>query len=656
MKQGTTNIKIVYKPLNTSVSTTFLSGNPKQTFDSDSDTFQPDRRIDPLTIKVNCLVSDTYGFVDGSVNASLTDISWKILDSNGVSTDILSTNKNYKIGTGAEKGQLRVFQNVDELTPITIVFTASYLEPKSKRIAKFQESINLSTITNSATPLQLDTDMPMGGALYVTKDTDRLLARGRLFRGKDEVPASYYWYDANGNELTDTNGITGSKTKMISIPSTQISKSGSVVKLEVGDESDYYNSLLDDAVMNDAQVVEWIDLDKNNGRNLIIDSKITGIPVDFSTREISELIVGETYTLSFIAKKVATSTDVGWISVQTPGNWDYDKINVRISIYSDEWKLYQETFVAKTNINQSLWIYSSNYYRFEIKDGIKLEKGNTATNWSPALEDINNLIIQKKKDYVTLDKQVIEWQNLIALNGVNLFPNSRNERVYSNTAPRNVGTFELNTEYTISFDAKIVSGNPLFHVEFHGGINAKNFELTSNYVRYSHTINSNSEYAYLFFWLTASGEVSLKNIKLEKGNTATDWSPNLIDLNNLIASTSANPDIPVKLPDNYRPSVKPSKVYKGDFLMIKRYPSYTEEVLITQGGIDASASSVEVEMVIKTNQGVLQNPEKYFSVKWYKQSNGTFKYSGFKVNIAMEDIIALQSTGAELDYELTEIK
>ena len=220
MKQGTTNIKIVYKPLNTSVSTTFLSGNPKQTFDSDSDTFQPDRRIDTLTIKVNCLVSDTYGFVDGSVNASLTDISWKILDSNGVSTDIISTNANYKIGTGAEKGQLRVFQNVDELAPITIVFTASYLEPKSKRIAKFQESINLSTITNSATPLQLDTDMPMGGALYVTKDTDRLLARGRLFRGKDEVPASYYWYDANGNELTDTNGITGSKTKIISIPST----------------------------------------------------------------------------------------------------------------------------------------------------------------------------------------------------------------------------------------------------------------------------------------------------------------------------------------------------------------------------------------------------------------------------------------------------
>lgn len=61
-------------------------------------------------------------------------------------------------------------------------------------------------------------------------------------------------------------------------------------------------------------------------------------------------------------------------------------------------------------------------------------------------------------------------------------------------------------------------------------------------------------------------------------------------------------------------------------------------------------------MIINTNEGVLQNPENYFSVKWYKQSNGTYKYSGFKVNIAMEDIIALQSTGAELDYELTEIK
>lgn len=521
MKQGTTNIKIIYKPLNTSVSTTFLSGNPKQTFDSDSDTFQPDRRIDPLTIKVNCLVSDVYGFVDGSVNASLTDISWKILDSNGVSTDILSTNTNYKIGTGAEKGQLRVFQNVDELAPITIVFTASYLEPKSKRIAKFQESINLSTITSSATPLQLDTDMPMGGALYVTKDTDRLLARGRLFRGKDEVPASYYWYDANGNELTDTNGITGSKTKMISIPSTQISKSGSVVKLEVGDASDYYNSLLDEAVMNDAQVTEWIDLYKNNGRNLLLNS--------------SRLV---------------------------------ENSNYEIAIY----KLSNEKYINGEDYTFTLWgdlgSDRTSFMIYNSGDGCKL----------------SDLI--KIKDGVY--QATFKWTNTYEWNGSHMVDNT--------------------------------------------------------------TINV---YQALFNSVSRS---KIDRIKLEKGNTATDWSPVLEDISNLIAQKKIEYQNSVKLPDNYRPSTKPSKVYKADFLMIKRYPSYTEEVLITQGGIDASASSVEVEMVINTNQGVLQNPEKYFSVKWYKQSNGTYKYNGFKVNVAMEDIIALQSTGAELDYELTEIK
>lgn len=523
MKQGTTNIKIVYKPLNTSVSTTFLSGNPKQTFDSDSDTFQPDRRIDPLTIKVNCLVSDTYGFVDGSVNASLTDISWKILDSNGVSTDIISTNKNYKIGTGAEKGQLRVFQNVDELTPITIVFTASYLEPKSKRIAKFQESINLSTITTSATPLQLDTDMPMGGALYVTKDTDRLLARGRLFRGKDEVPASYYWYDANGNELTDTNGITGSKTKMISIPSTQISKVGDVIRVEVADCSDYVNQLVNQKVDADAQVIQWRGLFRTEGENLILTSQ-------------------------------------------------------------------------KYNSDSSIW-------------------------YTP-----NSSIIIPSANGMTVGNSVL-------------------------ITPQFSVEFIDGEQYVISFD--YISSTPS-RIEYNGSYR----DITEgNRISFPFVFNKNKQKTTIYFDNPLPGSTCvISNIKLEKGSTATNWSPSKQELKELVAQKTTQYKSETKLPENYRPSTKPTKVYKADFLLIKRYPSYTEEVLVTQGGIDASATSVQVEMIIKTNEGVLQNPEKYFSVKWYKQANGTYKYNGFKVNVAMADIIALQSTGAELDYELTEIK
>ena len=137
------------------------------------------------------------------------------------------------------------------------------------------------------------------------------------------------------------------------------------------------------------------------------------------------------------------------------------------------------------------------------------------------------------------------------------------------------------------------------------------------------------------------------------GSTATTWSPSKTDLNNLITQ-KRNEANSIKLPENYRPAVKPSKTYKSDYLLIKKFPEYKEEVLITQGGIDASATSVEAEMIIKTNDGVMQNPAKYFSVGWLKQTNGTFKYKGFKVNIPMADIVALNAENKELDYELRE--
>lgn len=129
--------------------------------------------------------------------------------------------------------------------------------------------------------------------------------------------------------------------------------------------------------------------------------------------------------------------------------------------------------------------------------------------------------------------------NNLQIGGRNLFLDSKRERTYSNINPLSVATFDINTEYTISFDAKIVSGNPLFHVEFHGGIKAENFTLTNNYVRYSHTLNSNIEYGYLYFWLISSGEVSLKNIKVEKGNKATDWTPAPEDIQSQIDAESA---------------------------------------------------------------------------------------------------------------------
>ena len=289
---------------------------------------------------------------------------------------------------------------------------------------------------------------------------------------------------------------------------------------------------------------------------------------------------------------------------------------------------------------------------FRVKVGDKL---NTLKN---QIGQLNSLTTNDKTSLVGAINEV----NNIQIGGRNLLLQTTTSEInlvggvdiYAEKAYK-ISNLEKNTEYIFSVIAK---GDEMTLISFIPNIIVDYKSLTTEFKLYTWKFSTSNEPAILDFLIRAQAgkNITITKAKLEKGNEATDWSPTLEDINNLINQKKIEYKNTVKLPDNYRPSTKPLKVYKDDFLLIKRYPSYTEEVLVTQGGIDASATSVQVEMVIKTNQGVLQNPEKYFSVKWYKQSNGTYKYNGFKVNIAMADIIALQSTGAELDYELTEIK
>ena len=171
-------------------------------------------------------------------------------------------------------------------------------------------------------------------------------------------------------------------------------------------------------------------------------------------------------------------------------------------------------------------------------------------------------------------------------------------------------------------------------------------------------INETTDQLYIYVGKageTINNGIILENVMLFVGNNdSASWAPSKTDLQTLVNTKRDYYESITTLPENYRPATKPSKTYKADYLLIKKFPEYKEEVLITQGGIDPSVSSVEAEMIIKTNDGLLQNPEKYFSVGWLKQTNGTFKYKGFKVNISMADIVALNDENKELDYELRE--
>jgi hypothetical protein len=525
MKTGTTNIKINYKPLNATKSLRVLSGSERQNYNADTMTFEPDRRIDPLVVMVECGVTDPHNLKNGNVNADLNSVSWKISE-NGILKDILESDSDFKIGKNANKGQLTIYKNISDLEPVTILFTSKYLEPISKRVVNFQEDFDLITLPIAQTPVILEATTPVGGTLFVNKDQDGLLTQARLFRGIEQLPAAYYWYKGN-TEITDANGYIGSKTEKLFVPSSEISSSGSVIRVEVADCSDYVNQLVNQKVDTDTQVVEWKGLYQSESENLIDNFENS--------------------------------------------HW---KIHSRANVYDNGIKLIHKGETGQCGTNRSVYSFKC------IPNQIYTIKCEVSGVPNPTI------ILRSNVNSVTVFLSTKDGY-------INAVFNSRDNSILD----IELGGTSLPSEEGLVFEKlKIVLGD----------------------------------------------------------NLADKWSPSKSDLQNLITQKTAQYKSETKLPENYRPATKPAKTYKSDYLLIKKFPEYKEEVLITQGGIDASSSSVEAEMIIKTNDGVMQNPAKYFSVGWLKQANGTFKYKGFKVNIPMADIVALNAENKELDYELRE--
>lgn len=503
MKKGNLNIKIDYKPFSAYKNVLVLSGSNRQNYNANTRFFEPDRRIDPYVVLVQCGVNDIHGLVTGLVNANLTNVSWKMSSSTGYK-EIETTNNEFRIGTGADKGKLTVFKNVSDIEAVTILFTARFYHADTKRTLNFQESFNLVTLPVAQAPVLLETSAPVGFNLYPTENNQGLLCQADLYQGAEKLPAAYWWYKGT-TLLTDSNGYQGTAKNKLFIPSSQISKTGDVFKCEVADCSEYFNGLVQQKVEADAEVVEWRWLYRSFTLNYISNSKF--VIVDSARfRSLEDVLIG-TVVISCdrrLIQGVAIKSQVG------------------------------------------------------VMDGGIFYRIGALT----------------------------EGQNQIIYNVRNL----------------------------------------LTEVRFYGG-------------------DSLAE---------SSGVIlNLHNLKVEIGVESTDWSPSKSDLQSLITQKTTEYKTQTSLPENYRPSPKPTKLYKGDFMLMKKYPQYEVDVLYPTT-VSPEATSVQVEMVLTTNTGVIQNPELYFSVGWIKNTDGTFKYKGFKVNISIADIQALNTANKQLDYELRE--
>lgn len=237
--------------------------------------------------------------------------------------------------------------------------------------------------------------------------------------------------------------------------------------------------------------------------------------------------------------------------VMTTGDNTWSKVSVTVNVtnYTNE----MNNFVKFQAID---WAY------FYIRN-IKVEKGTKATDWSPAPEDIQKNIdsinvggrnLVPSTDFVKLSSNYIKnGSYTIAIDETNKYNNYNSLKVISGTVGDTVSNRfyiittqsnqSINEEYTISFYAKSSSGSNKLNIR--AGNAADSFTaITDNipaaWTRFQTTIKLNSVSAgalAMMFWLNNADTVWISQLKIEKGNKATDWTPAPEDVQSQIDTT-----------------------------------------------------------------------------------------------------------------------
>jgi len=392
------SIRIEYKPLSTSESVSTITGNKRQTYDVNTGYFQPDRRLDPLQVLVTCNIYDAHKLVEGVVNESLTDVMWKVTDATGKLVVIQNTDKQFRIGQGADKGFLTIFKNIPDLEETTIEFTARYMEPKSKRVTNFQTTFSLVTVTEAVAQNQLQLTAPVGTVQFPFVNSKGLVLQADLMRAGKKVPAAYWW-SKDGKEIANE-----AQDKLVI---TSLTKAGGVYQVEVADCSMKFNELVSEKVEADKEVIEWRGLYEVKNMNIANDSKNEKsffikepedkqILIQAGVYRLSEnTVIGDIYTCSFWYKVKGYQNKIAAFRPMISGT-------TRIaSLAATESYEFFSGKVEALNVSVNIHFYGHNVENVSVKD-FKFEKGIVDNSeWSPSKQDLENLIKDKTDLYAS---------------------------------------------------------------------------------------------------------------------------------------------------------------------------------------------------------------------------------------------------------------
>ena len=308
---------------------------------------------------------------------------------------------------------------------------------------------------------------------------------------------------------------------------------------------------------------------------------------DKSTTNLYGLEPGQSYTLSGKAKVITTSGTLTRFTtrmqnyIPNSGWYGEQQTNITLEDTAD-WINFAATFTVNasaTGCYTSVQLYFSGSWVGTIKlKNLKLEKGNIATDWTqapedlPTSEDVAKAQTSADNAQADIDNLSVGGRNLIlnskSLSGSNIGGSSViSDETYDDFVVRQHDVSEatsgyvdllsfsgiypekLGEEYTFSFYAK---GTGTMRTFFHGAsgyIQIVKAVQSNGIVRNTAIADGNTEWAlsdtwtrywvtwtlansgnisiekYILFRLFYGGSVQICGVKLEKGNKATDWTP-----------------------------------------------------------------------------------------------------------------------------------
>ena len=193
------------------------------------------------------------------------------------------------------------------------------------------------------------------------------------------------------------------------------------------------------------------------------------------------------------------------------------------------------------------FIYGSKYHPLFIKSEYKSDSTGKLWNFTleqshasdipylyyegPQLGGRNYLLNTDFKENINYwlpsgNGEVISWYNFDGIKA--LFLDSVNSTSGAVVYTNGIDNLEKNIDYTLSFDIRpgFQSGSTMLRVGMNEAHEEINIHSTAEFKRYSITIKPKDQSFYLFFQtVVGSQSYLIKNIKLEKGNKATLWTP-----------------------------------------------------------------------------------------------------------------------------------